>query len=64
MFLFSLIFSRILHFPKLLMYERNDRDFKNLPLVWEPRMVLGCKSMFDFSQLKRLKNDEVFTSYP
>ena len=51
-------------FPNYWWYERNDRDFKNLPLVWEPRMVLRYKSVFGFFQLRRVKNDEVFTSCP
>ena len=46
------------------MKEMMGTSKKKLPLVWEPRMVLGCKSAFDFSQLRRLKNDEVFTSCP
>jgi len=52
-----------LGFPNYGWYEENDWDLKKkLPLVWKPRMVLGCKSMFDFSQMRRLKNDGVFTS--
>jgi len=54
-----------LGFPSYWWYEENDGDFKKkLSLVWEPRMVLGCKSVFEFFQLRRLKNDEVFISCP
>jgi len=28
---------------------------KKLPLVWEPRMVVGCQGMFDFSQMRKKK---------
>jgi len=35
-------------FPSYWWYAGNDRDFKNLPLVWEPRMVLLCKNVFNF----------------
>ena len=51
-------------FPCYWWYEENDGDFKSLPFVWEPRMVLGYKRVFGFSQLRKLKNNEVFTSCP
>ena len=51
-----------LGFPQLLMVWRKWWGLQKLPRVWEPRMVLGCKSVFDFSQMRRLKNDGVFTS--
>jgi len=38
-------------FPNYWWYEGNDRDFKNLRLVWEPRIVLRCKLTTLFLQL-------------